>query len=265
MHFAVAKQGTFTPANLAQLNIVPPTANATNVRWVRLTALSPQDDSPGSSGADFIDFSEIEVFGGPKNVLPSGSLEIRPTEAAPNQRVVLGAQFTDPDSVITGYDWDFDGDGKVDASSQVRTIAHSYPSGGHFTAKVFAKDFRGGAGTATASIHVVKAPKASLPKRGSGGHARFRVTCDAQCTTTAKLTVSKRLRKALRLKSRTVGSLKRTLPGAGSKRLTVKLTSKTKRSLRTHGRSRVKVTLAVVIRYADGRHSTARRTITIRI
>src|SRR4029079_16883130 len=35
VHFAVAKQGTFTPANLAQLNIVPPPGNATNVHWAR--------------------------------------------------------------------------------------------------------------------------------------------------------------------------------------------------------------------------------------
>lgn len=264
VHFAIAKQGSFTPDDLARLNVVAPTANASSVRWVRLTALSPQDDSPGASGADFIDFSELEVFGGPKNVLPSGSLNATPTTVALKKPVTFTAQFTDPDSKITGYDWDFNGDGKVDQSTTAATVAHAYGSGGRFTAKVFAKDFRGGSGTATKSVHVVKAPKASLPKSGSGGHARFRVTCDARCTTTATLGVSESLRKALGLKSRTVGSLKRTLHSAGSKRLTIKLTSQAKRALRNHGRSRVKVTLTVVVRYSDGRHTTARRTITIK-
>ena len=54
--------------------MVAPTANATGVRFVRLTLLSPQRELPGDDGADFIDFSELEVFGGPRNTLPSGSL-----------------------------------------------------------------------------------------------------------------------------------------------------------------------------------------------
>ncbi len=262
--FSVAKQGSFTPDDLARLNVVAPTANAQNVRWIRLTSLSPQDDSPGSSGADFIDFSEIEVFGGPKNVLPTGTLSASPATVAPGKPVAFTASFSDPDSLITGYDWDFNGDGTVDQSTTGPTTSHAYSSGGRFTAKVSAKDFRGGSGTASKSVHVVKAPKASLPKSGSHSHARFRVICDARCTASATLRVSTRLRRALGLKSRTVGSLKRTLHAAGSKRLTIKLTSKAKRALRNHGRSRVKVTLTLVIRYADGRHKTARRTITIR-
>ena len=49
VHFAVAKQGTFGTSAIGKLTVVAPTANATNVRFIRLTLLSPQDDdaTPG--------------------------------------------------------------------------------------------------------------------------------------------------------------------------------------------------------------------------
>ena len=34
------------------------------MRYVRLRLLSPLSAEPGDSGVDFIDFSEIEVYGG---------------------------------------------------------------------------------------------------------------------------------------------------------------------------------------------------------
>ena len=40
--------------------------------------------------------------------------------------------ITDPDSAITGYDWDFDGNGTTDASTTVPTTTHTYaPAGIH--------------------------------------------------------------------------------------------------------------------------------------
>ena len=53
-------------------------ANNTGVVKIRLMLLSPQSDEPGDSGADFIDFSELEVFGGPPNALPAGTLQASP-------------------------------------------------------------------------------------------------------------------------------------------------------------------------------------------
>ena len=73
VHFATALAGTFSASAAGVLNQIAPTANAVGVRYVRLTLLSPQRANTGDSGADFIDFSELEVFGGPPNTPRSAS------------------------------------------------------------------------------------------------------------------------------------------------------------------------------------------------
>jgi extracellular elastinolytic metalloproteinase len=267
VHFAVAKAGSFTPDAAGRLNIVAPTANSRGVRYVRLTLLSPQSDGAGDSGADFIDFSELEVFGGPRNQLPRGVLHASKTRVNPGESVLFGASFTDPDSKITGYRWDFDGNGTTDRTTTTPTTTFAYVNGGDYTARVQVLDFRGGAGTGAVAIHVTNAPKlGTLPKRGTKGRLKFDVSCELQCTTTAKLTLSKKLAKKLGLKKkRTVGSLRRTIAAGDSKRLTIKLTSKARRAIKRHHRKSVKATLTVTVRYADGRRNSAHRTVTIRL
>ena len=238
------------------------------MRYVRLTLLSPQSAAVGDSGHDFIDFSEFEVFGGPPNVLPSGSLTASPTTVRPGQSVTFKAAFTDPDSKITGYGWDFDGNGTIDRTTTAGTTTFAYTRAGDSNARVLANDFRGGTGTATQKIHVTSGPKIGrLPKRGTKGRAKFRVTCELRCTATAKLTIPKKLAKQLGLKKqRKVGSLKRTLAaGTTNKQLTIKLTSKVKRAIRRHDRSSVKVTLSAAARYTDGRSASRRKTTKIKL
>ena len=76
------------------------------------------DDCEGCSGADFIDFTEFKVVGGARNVLPTGSLAVSPASgAAVGDPVRLTASFTDPDSAVASYDWDFDGNGTVDRNT----------------------------------------------------------------------------------------------------------------------------------------------------
>jgi extracellular elastinolytic metalloproteinase len=265
VHFATAKQGSFTPDNNGRLNIVAPSANSRGVRYVRLTLLSPQSAAPGNSGADFIDFSELEVFGGPRNVLPSGTLQVSPAPANPGQTVTLRAQFGDPDSKITGYGWDFDGNGTIDRRTSAAATTFAYANGGDYGPRVSAFDFRGGAGTATRLVHVTTDPIVGpLPKTGRKGSVKFRVSCELSCRVTARLKVSKKIRKALRLKSRTVGTLKKSLAAGTSKRLTVKLSRKAKRALERHHVKKVKTTLSVKASYSDGRLATAHRSVTIR-
>jgi hypothetical protein len=267
VHFAVAKAGTFTAANGGRLNLVTPTANARGVRYVRLTLLSPQSDAVGDSGHDFIDFSELEVYGGPRNVLPKGSLSARPATVKPGQTVTFTAAFTDPDSQITGYGWDFDGNGTVDRTTAGGTTTFAFARAGDFTARVRANDFRGGAGTATQKIRVTRAPViAPLPKTGSNGRARFRVTCELSCTVTATLTLSKKLAEQLGLKrTRTVGTVRRTVSAGSSQRLTIRLTRKAKRALRRHDRTSVKATLRAQARYpSNGQSASRHRTVKIK-
>jgi hypothetical protein len=71
VNFVSAATGTFGPTNRAKFNTVPLTAGTTGVKFVRFTMKSPQlpDGTDctvgGFSGCDFMDMSEMEVYGAP--------------------------------------------------------------------------------------------------------------------------------------------------------------------------------------------------------
>jgi hypothetical protein len=160
--FSVAVDGTganaFTDDDIGRLTrVVPAGTTGANVRYIRLTLLSPlrqgDDCLPSTcSGTDFIDFSELEILGGAPNVLPSGTLSVDHASVTTGTPVTFDAAFTDPDSKITGYDWDFDGNGTVDRTTTEPTTAFAFAALGTFVSRVSARDFRGGAGTATREV-----------------------------------------------------------------------------------------------------------------
>ncbi len=135
---------------------------------MRLTLFSPQLTCATCSGKDFVDFTELEVVGGPPNTAPHGTLDASVRSVAVGAPVTFTARFTDDDSAITGYDWDFDGNGTVDRSTAGPTTSFAYSAAGTCTAKVMAKDFRGGAGTATSPSIAVTGPAGG----GGGGQPR---------------------------------------------------------------------------------------------
>ena len=135
---------------------------------------------------------------------------------------------TDPDSAITGYDWDFDGNGSVDRTTATPTTRFEYGATGSFNPVVHVKDFRGGQGTATTPVTVSALPPAppagpgppptlgplpslSLPARGTGGLIRPSVRCALRCSVNAKLVVSRATARKLKLKRRTLARFRRTL------------------------------------------------------
>ena len=242
--FTTVLTGTFTLADRGRLNVLP--TDVRNVRYVRVTLVSAQ-----AGNSPFVDLSELTVYGAPPNTLPSGSLAASRVTVPAGGTVGFAASFTDPDSRITGYDWDFDGDGSVDRSTGGPTTSFTYARVGAFTPTVAVRDFRGGAGTATRAITVTptRRPVVKLPRRGRGGKATARVTCSERCRVTARL----------RVDGRTVRTLRRTLSTTAERRIALKLP----RTVRRHRRS-VRTRLTVSARYGDGRSSTARRTITIR-
>ena len=172
---------------------------------------------PACSGTDFIDMTEFEVLGGQPNALPTGLARVSNADpAARRGGHVHAASFTDPDSAITGYDWDFDGNGTVDRTTDRPTTDFAYGTPGSFTAKVAAKDFRGGAGNASTGVTVAPPasgppraararharrprrlrrlgplPSLTLPSRGTARPIRPSVRCALRCTVRAKLAVSK--------------------------------------------------------------------------
>ena len=124
--------------------------------------MDPECAPQACAGTDFIDITELKILGGNPNQLPTGSLAVSNAGPRIGQAVTFDAgSFTDTDSAISGYDWDFDGNGTVDRSTSTPTTAFAYGDPGSFNAKVAVKDFRGGAGTAGATVTV--APPAPGP------------------------------------------------------------------------------------------------------
>jgi hypothetical protein len=217
------------------------------VRFVRLTLLSPLAPS-----SDWIDASELEVFGSPPNQLPAGTLAASRLRVTAGESVSFAASFSDPDSRITGYDWDFDGDGSVDRSTATPSTSFTYGSAGDFDARVLVRDFRGGAGSATREVAVSAPPRPTirLPKRGTKGRVTVRVICTQRCSVTGRLRVGRR----------TIRTVRRTF--VGDRRVTLTLPKKVRRAHRRRGN--VKATLSVSARYGAGPRRTADRTLRIR-
>jgi extracellular elastinolytic metalloproteinase len=276
-HWTIAVQGNFASADAHRLNTVTPTAGTQNVRFVRLTLLSPQNACGSCSGADFIDFSELEVLGASPNVLPSGSLSATPSTVAQGGTVHFDASsFHDPDSVITGYSWDFDGNGTVDRTTGGPTTDFAYASAGTFGPRVTANDFEGGGGSAATTV-VVKAPGGTTPppppaagpsvtisSRGSGGKLRITIKCATACRATGRATISSSLRRKLHLKSRTVATLSARLTTAGTRRLDLKLSSRVRSAMRRHHVRSLRISVRIVAKDANGKSKTARRTATVK-
>ena len=235
--FATALQGTFGAAQRGRLNEF--SAAVRNVRFVRLVLLSPQ-----IAASDYIDFSELEVFGAPPNQLPSGSLAASRVRLTAGGSVSFAAAFADSDSRITGYAWDFDGNGTVDRTTTVSATAFTYARAGTFAAAVAVNDFRGGAGVASRTIIVRRParPRVALPRRARRGRVTVRVTCAVRCTVVARL----------RRGGHTVRTVRRTIRSTRSRSIAVKVPRR--------GRA---VRVVVTVRYADGRSTTARRTVRV--
>jgi hypothetical protein len=292
----------FTDGDRSRFNRRDPSGTSgQNVRYLRLTLLSPlrqgDDCLPGScSGTDFIDFSELVVRGGTPNVLPSGSLAAAPTPVVQGTPVHFTATFSDPDSAITGYDWDFDNNGTVDRTTDGPVTDFAYTATGSFTARVAAKDFRGGSGTATRAVTVTappalppgppgppgvpgtpgtpggttptpaKLPTVLLTRRGTR-QVTFTVTCRRRCDVLGKLTVSLSLARRLGLArgTYTLAKVERRLTTTNKQRFTLRLTAKQISAARRLGLSRVEATLTVRATYLNGRRSGNRGPVNIRL
>ena len=94
---------------------------------------------------------------------------------------------------------------------------------------------------------------------------RFTIRCDSACAGTAKLTITRKLAKKLRLgKRRTVGSLRVRLRAAGRRRFTIKLSKRTLRAMRRAGVRRLTTRLTVRVTDAERQRATKGRGTRIR-
>jgi hypothetical protein len=261
---SASANGAFTYNDAHRLNLVKPAAGDLNVSYVRLTLLSSQGTS--GSGADFIDFSELEVYGATANKSPAGTLSAAPQPVQTGQAVTLTASFSDPDSPIAGYDWDFNGDGTADQTTTTASTTTTYATAGARTARVSVRDGRRGVGTASASVTVIAPPARPKVKIAASGRrsVKVTVTCDSACSLKGTLKVTTKLKRKLGLASRTVGRLRGALTAAGTKAFRLKLTAKTRRAMRTRRLRSLRAAAAVTATDAEKQKVTARKRTRIR-
>jgi hypothetical protein len=273
--FRTYKEGSFTQAQPGTLVRLEPAGSVgKNVKQIRLTMKQSFVQDEGFTGRDYISASRLEVFGAVPNALPSGSLTATPASVAPGQAVGLDASsFKDPDSLITGYDWDFDGNGSVDRSTTGPTTSFAYASAGKFTPTVRVHDFRaGGFGTASTSVTVASKPstpptalpKITLAKSGKKGSYTLRVKCAERCKLSGKLTVSRKVARALHRTTLTLRTVTRTITTTASRTYRVKLSRSVLKVLKREHLKSVQVKARFTASYADGRKKTAARTVRIR-
>jgi PKD repeat protein len=101
----------------------------------RVVSADKAGNSATSSGSTFTT----------SNVPPAvSSFAASPSSGTAPLQVQFTASVTDSDGTITGYEWDFDGDGVYEYSSVSPSAANTYQTAGTYSARVRAKD-NGGA------------------------------------------------------------------------------------------------------------------------
>jgi hypothetical protein len=274
VNWTLALKSSFTENDLHRLNLRTPTGGTANVRYVRLRLLSPQSAEPGDSGVDFIDFSEIEVYGG--SAL-TGTLTATPPASTVGDTVTFNAAFTDPDGdTINKYQWDFDGNGTVDRTTAGSSTTFAYPAAGTFHPTVTASDTRGvkGAASTTETVSPKGTPPPTkhkpkigkLPKTGKHGKVKFKVTCQSRCKLVATETMSKALKRKLHLSSRTAAKLSRTLKARKSARtITLTVSKKVRNAAKAHHVKTLKLKLSVSAKTTGLKAAKKSRTVKVRL
>jgi hypothetical protein len=265
--------GTWTTASAGALaptgDQAVATPGAAGTSFVRLTALAARDPAAGA-----IDLRELQAFGGGPNVPPSGTVAALATKNYIKSIVRLRAAFTDPDSAIRRYLWDFDGDGRFDQATLGPQVAHVWSVAGTYHVIVGARDFRGALGTTTLALRIVdpSIPVEPIIQRRplitfdpvDGIDLPVRIACSSVCTFTAKLVLSKATAKAIKSKRRTILTMKKRTEGPGLGSWTIELPSKTVKLLRKAHRKTVKARLTATAVDRQKRRRTVARWVTFR-
>jgi PKD repeat protein len=150
--------------------------------WVRPCDLA------GGLGNEGIPSNVVSTGGKPDNVPPTASLSASPDSGDAPLTVSFDASgSSDSDGTIIQFAWDFNGDGLIDTTTTVPTVAGNFQNPGIFTARVLVTD--DGAATASAqttiSVNEVgnEPPSAALGLDPSSGSTPLSVTLDASGST----------------------------------------------------------------------------------
>jgi hypothetical protein len=267
--FTAAAEGTLSADQRGTNATITPTDATAAVRYVRLQALAPQDPA-----ATTVDLRELQVFGLAPNQPPAGSLSVDEPKTYIKSPLHLKAAFTDGDSTITRYLWDFDGDGTYDQATTGPAVAHVWLVPGIYHVVVGVRDFTGGLGTASLDLRVTDPTALVEPilqrkplitfDPVDGIDLPARIACSSRCTFTATLVLPKATAKAIKAKRRTILTFKRRTEGPGLGSWTLTLPNKTIKLLRRAHRMKVKVRLTASAVDQQKRRTTVHRWITFR-
>jgi hypothetical protein len=267
--WATAAEGTLGETARGTAVEITPTANAAGVQFVRLIARAPQE-----AGAATVDVRELKVFGVGPNAAPTGTLAVEAPKNYVGGVVRLRASFTDPDSTILRYLWDFDGDGTFDQQTVAPTVAHVWQGAGTYHMTVGVRDFRGALGTAAADLRIVdpNVPLEAIPQRKplitfdppTGIDVSARIACASKCRFTARLVMTQRMARRLHTKRRLVLQLKKSTEGPGLGSWTLELPSTFVRKLHKAQLKNVSLRLTATAVDQQRRKATVGRWVTFR-
>jgi hypothetical protein len=91
------------------------------------------------------------------------------------------------------------------------------------------------------------------------------VSCSIRCTVKATLTLSKRQARALGLRKRSAGTVRKTITRTSAQPIAAKLSRTVRRAAKRRRIKSVKTTLSITVTYAVGRPTTKRRLLTVRL
>lgn len=134
---------------------------------------------------------EIEVIAPQNNLTPTIALAANVTDGAPPMTVTLTATAADPDvdGGIDHYDWDYEGDGIYDESTDIlgTVRVHEYAAAGRFNPTVRVVDVAGGSATASVEVLVHQPgndpPVADFVVNPVGSPPGLPITLDASTST----------------------------------------------------------------------------------
>jgi hypothetical protein len=263
--WTTAADGQLAASDRGHAVVVPPAAGASGVRFVRVAMLGAQD-----AAATEVDLRELQVLGKGPNVPPQdGQLTFDIPRPQPLSTVRLTASFTDPDTSIVRYLWDFDGDNVWDQATLGPRVAHVWAGEGTYNVTVGARDFRGALGTTTASIRVAPpgAPVEPVLDRkpeiafdpADGPGVPFRVRCSVKCRITADIRATPALAYRLDLSRLTLGRMKRTYAGGGLADYRVSLSRQSVRKLRKTKLRKARVIVRVKVVDAKKRKASRKK------
>ena len=103
---------------------------------------------------------------GDSNTPPTATFTTTPMTPSTGESVTFDASdSTDLDGRITSYEWDFNGDGTVDSTTETATTTHTYDSANSYDITLTVTDDSGAAATTTGSI-TIQQPETEDPEIG---------------------------------------------------------------------------------------------------